>query len=84
MQSNRTLWPTWAQFLQRWGLGDVAAYTLEAAGPLAVFGAQFIYLGQPFLKQAVPAGHLQALANLLEDSSQMKDFAAFLREEQPQ
>jgi hypothetical protein len=81
MHSNRSLWPDWARFLQRWGLGDVVAYTLEAAGPLAVIGAQFLYLGQPFFRNALPEGHVSALADLLEDSSEAKNFAAFLREE---
>jgi len=81
MPSNRALWPTWARFLQRWGLGEAAATMLDAAGPIAVFGAQAIYLGQPFLDHAFPAGHLQALADLLEDRTETTTFAAYLREE---
>jgi hypothetical protein len=54
---------------------------LDAAGPIAVLGAQAIYLGQPFLDHALPAGHLQALANLLEDKAETTTFAAYLREE---
>jgi hypothetical protein len=81
MQSNRSKWPEWARTLQRWGLGDVVAYTLEAAGPLTVFGAQLLYVGQPFLRSALPDGHFSALAGLLEDSSESKIFAAYLREE---
>ena len=62
-------------------MGDLVATILEAAGPLAVFGAQCLYLGQPFLKYSLPEGHLRALANLLEDPTETKVFADFLREE---
>ncbi len=82
MQTNRSLWPAWVRFLQRWGMGDVVATILETAGPLTVIGAQFLYLGQPFLQPSLPDGHLQALAKLLEDPAETKTFTAFLREEQ--
>jgi hypothetical protein len=59
---------------------DMAASFLEALGPLTVFGAQAIYLGQPLLNSILPRDRIQALADLLEDSDQVKDFAAFLRE----
>lgn len=58
----------------------MAASFLEALGPLTVFGAQAIYLGQPLLNSILPRDRIQALADLLEDSDQVKDFAAFLRE----
>jgi hypothetical protein len=53
---------------------------LEVSGPLAVLGAQIVYLGQPFLNQTASARHMQALANLLESPTEIKTFAAFLRE----
>lgn len=81
MQSNRSLWPAWARFLQHRGMGDLIATILETAGPLTVIGAQFLYFGQPFLQQNLPDGHLQALAKLLEDPAETKTFTAFLREE---
>ena len=83
MQPCRSLWPIWARFLHQRGLDRIAAALFEAAGPWAVLGAQFIYIGQPFLHQAIPNGQLQDLAHLFEDEKECKEFSAFLREEGP-
>ena len=79
----RTSWPTWAEFLHRRGLESLAAWVLEAAGPLTVLGAQALYLGGPLLYPALSKGQVAALASLLEDHSEAQAFAAFLREEMP-
>lgn len=81
MQADRDLWPEWARFLQHWGLRDVAVILLDAAGPLSILGAQLIYIGQPFFGQSASRRNLAALAALFEDQSEMKSFAAFLRED---
>lgn len=79
-QTDHPYWPTWARFLQQHGLDRIAFSLLESTGPLAVIGAQVIYLGEPFLNQAFPARNLQALADLFENQAEMKSFAAYLRE----
>ncbi len=71
-------WEEWARFLQRWGIRQPASALLEAAGPLSILAAQFIYLGQPFLGQNTS---LKAFAQLLENREESRSFAAFLREE---
>ena len=71
-------WEDWAHFLQRWGIRQPATALLEAAGPLSIFAAQLIYLGQPFLGSH---SSLQELARLLENKEESRSFAAFLREE---
>ncbi|HEX2979631.1 MAG TPA: hypothetical protein VHO48_05155 [Anaerolineaceae bacterium] len=83
MPSDRTLWPSWAHFLHRWGIGKLTASLFDTPGLFAVLGAQFLYFGQPFINSALPDGHLQALANLLEDPAELKTFAAYLREDKP-
>jgi hypothetical protein len=80
MQTDRSLWHNWARFLQRWGLDGITAFLMEAGGPLSVLAAQAIYMGQPFLRQSMPEGHLHALAELFEDQEEGHMFAAFLRE----
>jgi hypothetical protein len=77
MEENRSFWPKWAHFLQRWGLNGPAAALLEAAGPLTVIAAQLLYFGQPF----VPGQQSLALAEMLENRQEGRAFAAFLREE---
>jgi hypothetical protein len=80
MYTDQHIWRAWAGFLQRWGVVDLTASLLEAAGPLSVLGAQFVYLLQPLLGPVSPAGHLDALARLLEDGQQTRDFVKYLRE----
>jgi hypothetical protein len=80
MDTDRQIWRVWAQSLHRWGMQGFVASLLEAAGPLTVLGAQAVYLGQPFLEEMDRRGHLPALANMLEDSTQTKAFITFLRE----
>jgi hypothetical protein len=79
--ATRSAWPAWADFLRRRGLDSLAAFFLEASGPLMVLGAQALYLGSPFLRPALPDDQRDALADLLEDRQEALAFAAFLREE---
>lgn len=78
--ASRELWPAWARFLQQKGLARVAADVSASAGPLGILAAQLLYLGQPLLNQALPDQHLQALAQLLEDQTELKRFALYLKE----
>ncbi len=55
----------------------MAAWLLEASGPLAVIGAQVLYMGQPFVRDR----RADALAHLLEDPAEAQAFAAFIRED---
>lgn len=78
IECDRTFWPGWSAALRRLGLDSVAAALLEAAGPLKLLLAQFVYVGQPFLQ----TGQVQAFARLLEDHREAQAFASFLREEE--
>ncbi len=77
----RSAWPGWAEFLHRHGLENLVAWALEAAGPLAVLGAQALYIGGPLLRPALTDLQRDALADLLEDRNEALAFSAFLREE---
>jgi hypothetical protein len=81
MDTNHHIWRVWANALHRWGLENLVASFLEAAGPLTLIGAQMIYVGQPILNGIVPDGHLKALTSVLEDDGQREEFVACLREE---
>jgi hypothetical protein len=59
----------------------LAAWALEAAGPLTVLGAQVLYIGGPLLRPAVTDAQRDALTTLLEDRDEVQALAAFLREE---
>jgi hypothetical protein len=77
--NDRHIWQIWAQYLHRWGINDLVAIFLEAAGPLTLLGAQIVYLGQPMLSTFVPDGHLEAMTKMLEKPSETKAFIDFLR-----
>jgi hypothetical protein len=78
MHASRTYWPAWIDFLRRLGLEGFAAWFLEGSGPVAVLGAQVLYLGQPFVSPSVSDG-MRALANLLEQEDESRAFTALLK-----
>jgi hypothetical protein len=84
MQVDHTLWQRWAGFLQRWRIDGLAAFLLEAGGPLVLLAAQALYFGQPFFRQTMPDRNIQALVDLLENEEEGQAFAAFLRERKSQ
>ncbi len=84
MKTDRQTWQAWAEKLRQFGAVEIAATLLEAFGPLTLLGAQAVYLSQPILKPLAPEGHLEALANMLEDSKERQAFVQFLREANPQ
>jgi hypothetical protein len=77
----RAYWPGWADFLRRHGLEGVAVWVLEAAGPLAVFGAQVLYFGGPLLRPTLSNAVVSGLAGMLEDEDERHSFVFFLRED---
>lgn len=78
MNTPRAYWPIWMDTLRRQGLAELAAWALEAAGPLNFLGAQALYLGQPFVPSSTSQG-LRALAHLLEQEDEAQAFAALLK-----
>ena len=81
MENHRHIWQVWAKTLHRWGVSELVATFLDATGPLNVLGAQVVYLGQPFLNQVLPEGHLDVLAGVLEDPQATQAFTSFLRQQ---
>ena len=73
----RSEWSEWAESLRRFKLDVVAAWLLEAGGPLTVLGAQAVYLGQPFLG----GKKLDSVAHMLEEEEESQAFARYLRGE---
>lgn len=80
MTADQHSWQAWADTLHRWGVRDLVADLLEAAGPLTILGAQAIYLSQPLFSPSTAEGALSALARLLENPPAAQAFVAFLRE----
>ena len=80
MEDDRHIWRAWADFLQRWGLREWIATLLEAAGPLALLGAQCLYVTQPFYKYTPVYGHLDQLSRMLECQEDTRAFVRLLRE----
>jgi hypothetical protein len=80
MSENQQTWTNWARTLQRWGIKDGVASLLEMAGSLNLFLAQILYLFQPMLSGAVSHSSLSAVAQVLEDPDNRREFITFLRE----
>jgi hypothetical protein len=78
---RRLSWSKWAASIRRRGLEDVAAWVLEAAGPLTVIGAQLLYAGGPLLRPMLSDTQVDELANLLENNDEARAFVSLLREE---
>ena len=69
-------WTKWAESLHKLKIDGLAAWVLDAGAPLTLFGAQLIYLTQPFLggKSSL------AIARMLEEENEAQAFACTLRE----
>jgi hypothetical protein len=67
-----------AHQLNRVGMGKLAAFLLDAAGPLTLFGAQALFMMEPlFGGFNNPIGDL---ARVLEDPEQVSELVECLRE----
>ncbi len=80
MEAKPGDWEFWSNKLHGWGLQNLAISLLEGSGPLTILAAQLFYLSQPFLNLSASRVHLEALANMLEDTRETKKFVDFLRE----
>jgi hypothetical protein len=80
MDSDQHIWQIWAHKLHQWGMEESVATLLESAGPLTILGAQAVYLAQPWISRFLPAGYLDALAGIFEDSTKTRAFTTVLRE----
>lgn len=81
MDSTRAYWPNWMDSLRRMKLDGIAAWVLEAAGPLNMIIAQLLYIGQPLVPPQAGA-QLNALAQMLEQGHEATTFAALLKGQQ--
>ncbi|MGE5223662.1 MAG: hypothetical protein ACM3PY_14590 [Omnitrophica WOR_2 bacterium] len=80
MNSNDQEWHNWARILHRLGAHQWVASILEVLGPLALFGAQLVYFGEPLLAPLVRQDRLEALASMLENPDSVHSFIKILRE----
>ncbi len=74
---TRANWSQWAETLRRFKMDGFAAWLLEAGAPLALIGAQVLYLGQPFMG----GEKFNAFAHMLEEESETQAFVNYLRGE---
>lgn len=81
MDSTQAHWPTWMDSLRRQKLDRLAAWLLEAAGPLNLIAAQLLYIGQPLASPRM-ADQISAIARLLEQGDEARSFAALLKGKQ--
>jgi len=77
MLATRSHWSQWANQLHRLNLQSLTAWLLEAGAPVALLGAQALFVARPFL-----GAQSELIAGMLEDEDETRAFAAFLREEE--
>jgi len=78
MQTPRPYWSDWASQLHRLKLDDFTAWLLEAGAPVALLGAQALFMARPFL-----GAQSEALARMFEEDEEVRAFVAYLRQESP-
>ena len=76
MPSPREDWIRWAETLRRYQADGFATWLLDAGKPLALFTAQLLYWGQPFL-----GGTARSMGQMLESDDETKAFADLLKGE---
>lgn len=79
MEFSQSTWQTWMRKIQETGLADLVASIMEAGAPLALLGAQAVYLSQPILTAFWPRINLNPIASLLEEESSYRAFIGGLR-----
>jgi hypothetical protein len=77
MESKRKFWHRWAESLRRYNLHHLTAGLLEAGSPLALLGAQALYIGGGLIKNE----QLASLAEMLEEENETRAFVSFLMRE---
>ncbi len=77
MQKYSPTWSKWSDTFSRFHISGLVAWILDAGEPFALVGAQFLYLGQPF----IGGDQIENLAAFLENREEVRAFAAFLRKE---
>ena len=82
MTGEQQIWQSWARTIHKWGLANLVTAVLESAGPIALLGAQLVYISQPILRPIARPDRLQALADLLEDPRHTRSFLDILEGEQ--
>lgn len=81
MENDQIYWNGWVTTIQRWNLGGIVTFFLQSTGPLAVFMAQLVYMGQPLFAASPQDARWQAMGRLLEDHNSRNRFVTYLQEE---
>jgi hypothetical protein len=71
-------WPSWKNFLARWGLISLASILLGFNASLIPIAAQFMFLGMPIFKSAALGASYGALIEMLGDEDQLRQFSDYL------
>jgi hypothetical protein len=79
MSTSQAVWQDWVAFLNKRGLGGLVASLLDAASPLALPGAQLIFIGEPVLSSFMAGAKIDAVTDLLEDNTAYQGFIAALK-----
>jgi hypothetical protein len=79
MNEKPQIWHSWANFLHKWGVSDLAASLLEMGGPFNILAAQAVHFSQPFLGTFIASNQLEVMADMLEDEAETNSFIKYLK-----
>jgi len=74
MQTDRSNWDIWVQYLQHHNLLGLARFLLEAVGPIRILAAQTLLMTRPFIQNQI----IFNLAELLENKEESKFFLEYV------
>ncbi|MCX6053498.1 MAG: hypothetical protein NTZ74_01010 [Chloroflexi bacterium] len=77
---DKTDWSVWARTLQQKQLTGVTLTLLEGAGPVRLILSQVLFSLTPFIGSKQTDSWTR-IASLLEDPTECRSFASYLREE---
>jgi hypothetical protein len=80
MHENQSIWISWSRAFRQWGISEGVASVLEGSGSLSLLAAELVYISQPLLSGVLSTRSLQALAQILENPAEKREFVTLLRE----
>ena len=77
---QRAYWPTWKEFLEKWGLVSPTCVVMDITQPLLPFISQMMVLGMPLFRSVALGQSYGSLLALLGDADEQKQFLTYLQE----
>ncbi len=78
MKSNQHIWRLWSKSLHQWGIANLVAYFWKRQVHCRLSGRKRFICFNPILRGVASTDQLGALAQMLEEPSETKQFAEMI------